>query len=644
MPQKNVHASYSSWILSFTIDVEPYDDQLQVLYQEIEQFHSAFHDLADRRRIHGQKRSNWTEHDTFVSKIRDEISTLIAQELQQFMQEYYIMKRLLDDINLLGTKIVDRNRRSLFPFIGTALSNLFGTLSESDLKNVKNAISRLRQSDNQIVHVVRESLSLLNVTHAGVKENRETINRLIQTSETFHKELNVLLGEVTDIVIPELEYVHLVTRVHDIFHIVHSSIKLTIRSLDNIQKQLTDALSGTLSLSVCTPTDLLNSFQTITRKLPSNMQLPFDLQNQEMLSYYKFIHPLIIPDNKKFYILVALPIVHSNSQLQVYKAITVPVPEPTLNLSAHYELESDLIAVSSEKSFYSFLNYEDISQCINTPFCHLANPLFQTEKYPSCIMSLFLTDSNKIIQNCKTILTKTKDFPIIKHFSENKWITSTNTDFEITINCDSDKTSPVVKRINSGVNFIELQDSCSAENQYFKIPRYEAGHSQKKISFEPKLNQNFNFSIWHYHDQLTEKFKQFQTSNKFNFSLLKQISDIPIEHLHYILDNINTMSNKEVPHEYYNHTANNIILIIIFISISIITMIITLLLVYVFKKRVLFDFARNAYAVASQIELADLGDGDVATSPKPEVSRALVLGKGEADSDPSADNAAEKTV
>lgn len=629
VPLKDVYASYSSWILSFTIDIEPYDDQLNVLYTEIEQFHSAFHDLADKRRIHAETRSNWTEHDTFVSKIRDEVSRLIAQELQQFMQEYYIMKRLMDDIDLLGSKIDKRNKRSLFPFIGTALSNLFGTLSESDLKNVKNALSRLRQSDTQIVHVVRESLSLLNVTHAGVKENRETINRLIQTSKHFHDEFNILLGEVTNIVIPELEYVHLVTRVHDIFHIVHSSIKLTIRSLDNVQKQLTDALSGTLSLSVCSPTDLVESLQTIARKLPSDMRLPFDLETQEMTAYYKFIHPLVIPDKNKFYILAALPIVHSNSELQLFETVSVPIPQPKLNLSAHYNLESDLIAVTSDKMYYSFVNKNDISTCIHTPFCHMSNPLFATKNYPSCIMSLFLTDPDLITQNCKTVFRQLTNVPIVKHFSENKWISTATTPFDVKIICDEISN---IKRLTPGVNFIELPDSCSAESEYFKIPRYEIGNSERKNIVEPKLNIDLNFSIWDNQGELIDKFKEFQKSNNFDYSMLKPLSDLPIQHLHYILDHINNVAKEPKITKNHGHTTNNIILICIFIMISIISIVISVSIVYTFKRRILFNVVRN-YAVASQIELADLEDSETATSPKSEASGACAVTNSEENTD-----------
>ena len=48
-----------------------------------------------------------------------------------------------------------RQRPSLLPFIGSALSFLFGTVSESDLSSIRNNVKLLSQNQNKLFHVVK---------------------------------------------------------------------------------------------------------------------------------------------------------------------------------------------------------------------------------------------------------------------------------------------------------------------------------------------------------------------------------------------------------------------------------------------------------------------------------------------------------
>ena len=114
--------------------------------------------------------------------------------------------------------------------------------------------------------------------------------------------------------------------------------------------------------------------------------------------------------------------------------------------------------------------------------------------------------------------------------------------------------------------------------------------------------------------------------------MLKPLSDLPIQHLHYILDHINNVAKEPKITKNHGHTTNNIILICIFIMISIISIVISVSIVYTFKRRILFNVVRN-YAVASQIELADLEDSETATSPKSEASGACAVTNSEENTD-----------
>ena len=59
------------------------------------------------------------------------------------------------------------------------MSTLFGTISESDLDNINENINILAKNQEQIVHDLDMSLSVLNMTRIQVSENRRSIMDLI---------------------------------------------------------------------------------------------------------------------------------------------------------------------------------------------------------------------------------------------------------------------------------------------------------------------------------------------------------------------------------------------------------------------------------------------------------------------------------
>ena len=72
-----------------------------------------------------------------------------------------------------------RSRRSMLPIVGSALSYLFGVTSEDDLRVISRALGRLTNTQGQLLHVMEDSISMINVTRRAVSDNRHKINELI---------------------------------------------------------------------------------------------------------------------------------------------------------------------------------------------------------------------------------------------------------------------------------------------------------------------------------------------------------------------------------------------------------------------------------------------------------------------------------
>ena len=90
------------------------------------------------------------------------------------------LKSLLNSITRMYTQEpISRSKRSLLPWGGDLLNALFGTATESDLECLQKQISNLAVYQNDLVHVVENSLSMLNKTNTLASQNRHAINNLV---------------------------------------------------------------------------------------------------------------------------------------------------------------------------------------------------------------------------------------------------------------------------------------------------------------------------------------------------------------------------------------------------------------------------------------------------------------------------------
>ena len=95
------------------------------------------------------------------------------EELDQMIEDYSSLQSEISEVVEMGKELRKlestpgnfRKKRSLIPLIGRLTSFLFGTVSEGDLNSVKRNIHRLSNNQNRLVHVLNESLTLMNISH-----------------------------------------------------------------------------------------------------------------------------------------------------------------------------------------------------------------------------------------------------------------------------------------------------------------------------------------------------------------------------------------------------------------------------------------------------------------------------------------------
>ena len=177
-------------------------------------------------------------------------------------------------INLLNSNQLQTStqcKRSLLPFLGTALSWLTGTATTKDIHSIKTRINQLiatqTSQHSTLVHIV----SILNVTRYATQVNRHSINNLIDAICTTSQDINNLYNLTTSLA-ASINFNQMVLHIRSVFANLQDSPSPTFRQFPHTPwHTLMPATSGILSPHVLPVTDLQKMLQHIADILTSNL-------------------------------------------------------------------------------------------------------------------------------------------------------------------------------------------------------------------------------------------------------------------------------------------------------------------------------------------------------------------------------------
>ena len=148
------------WLVTFVQDLRPFQYFLIKLSHDIGQAANITDLIID----HFTGRS----YGRFVGTIKSLRKEVLQDTHACIIQSY-------SDYRSLGSS----DKQSLLPFVGQAFSFLFGTVSEADTENISHGQADLYSNQQDIVHVLEEQMSILNVSRVQIAENRQAIYLVI---------------------------------------------------------------------------------------------------------------------------------------------------------------------------------------------------------------------------------------------------------------------------------------------------------------------------------------------------------------------------------------------------------------------------------------------------------------------------------
>ena len=367
----------SKWIFSFVTDLTAYQGYLEGLRKTLERVDSDMKQVLIGYSVHGMP-----EHSKLYEGQRREIASLrsLYTRARNELKEILMIQR---------AESSPRIKRALIPLLGKVLSSLTGTLTKHDLKKVYQHIDALAGNQEQIVHVLNDTLTIFNVTRVEVRRNRHAIRSLTEMMRNMERRMIKVtmetrrhINNLNFFLITYLQTELMVTELRE-------SVEKAMFYMDDVKMGLNQLSLGHLAPTVITPGELKRILTGIQSQIPNHLTLP--APTEDIWYYYKTLTCATLIKDQQFVTLVNLPLLELNSLFEVYQIHNIPVPYLDTKMTAKYELETTTIAVNAPRTQYILLTETDLARCSNpaTNFCTLRSPVYDFAGTELCVVALF---------------------------------------------------------------------------------------------------------------------------------------------------------------------------------------------------------------------------------------------------------------
>ena len=653
IPSNNFYSTYSMWALSLTVDLEPHYSQLhhindtltqlkQQVIQELDNKKTKLLQTNTHVRTESEPGSNPIFYSTrtlnrtvkvgLSSELMSTKRSLVSKiDTFKLSTDFTLvqLEGMLDNVKAIYTQDSQsrQKRSSLLPWGGDLLKSLFGTATDSDLVGLKKQLSNLAVNQNALVHVVENSLSIVNKTNTIAVENRHLTNTLVADLEYLSNKFETL--RITALNYRRLTNIrnHLTSQVDIIIRSVAQTLENSQLTINRLTTDLNIALRGELSTNLLKHNELRKILTEISERIPQSLTVK-DYEGNQVMWYYKHLPVTIIPDSSRIHIITVIPLIPVESLFTLYRVVSLPLPVPNSNQSSELILEGTHFAVSNRGTTYVILDEDELMKCSKSDmsYCPLHRAAMNIARMPSCLSNLYAKDYMKIKRDCPVKVSDSKQFPMFRHLTKGKWMVATRERMTIHPRCDTnaDVINPVT--VEPPVQIIELKSSCTGYSEFATLPPYfyKASADDDVHSYG---HLNIGLSMTHISELNASDYNfDFQLSNPLPLQskALSEVDPIDITFLKSKLDKIS--GNKVIVWSsdgFYTIMGSVGALAVIFVIITIIY------IIYRYRKK----SNNNSVNIRKNVKVNY--NNDVASVDQGRVSFACVGNAASLDGDPS---------
>ena len=493
----------SHWSVTFVHDLRPFQNLISQIKSDL-----ARTDEIVKTITNFYKRSNLTGYvETFES---------LHVEIDLLTDTYKSVYENFDEYQSLSVDS-ERGKRSLIPIIGQLMSTLFGTVSENELDNINRNIKALASNQQQIIHDLDVSLSVLNLTRMQVSENRRSIMDLIIIVQKLDSKIRQLKQTFEQKFVRLEQFIHTYLQ----FKMILDEIRLTTQDavfyLENLKSELNMLSMHHLSTNTISPKDLKKLLTDVESKLPNNFELSKS-PRKDIWYFYKTLTCITYLEDNEIRVVLKIPLINTREEYEIYRIHNLPLPMHRVlpnqtDILLKYSLETEILMISKDKAKFSLLSESAFQMCnsYHFQFCNPETAFYQTNVNKFCVIALFRQNAHDIKTFCKQMVVLDQKLPTTNYLSYGIWIVVTDKPLTFTLNCQSYEPKIGDIKIAPPFGIIKLNNTCKASNKYLQLPEYFGKHSHFERS-DPlqvllKLHNISQFSIWNDSKAEFEKFR-----------------------------------------------------------------------------------------------------------------------------------------
>ena len=499
IPAGKTYPSYSSWAVTISVNIAPYRIQIRNLVTTARSLSvtAGNLDLQARPKVGAFNAStNVTENEisTALKPLQEVANSLVTEVDDLSLTFSDLLYPQSDQTPNPSFSRRRRIRRGLINGIGKAMSYLFGTATEGEIKHLTNNVQLLNRKDIALAHKFNGTLQMVNATRLATTQNRAALNAVNTTIRKMTSSWANLQKSVDN----DRNAAHIALEMSvltaDILQVTQS-VRRLYAALYTISDQLALAQIGSLHKSLLSRRDFTRLLRRIDKSLPPNFALPYDASDSQQ--YIKIARTKLVEVANSYHVLFYIPLLHTLHAFDIYRFFPYQVPLHNHNVSLSYShSEPNYLLMSENRQHFIQPDQSEIEPCIlaKLPYCSLHEPAYSTADTNSCIVALFRRDTTAIISYCPTTIQPSNDAPKSYYLTSGQWLIISKPPVPITIFCASSQKSTQYV-IQKQVDIITLEIECSASSDSFYLPPYYASESHLELPPLSSLEFTANISV-----------------------------------------------------------------------------------------------------------------------------------------------------
>lgn len=517
-----ISSNHARWLVTFIHDLRPYEVFIDKINKDLQVTHDVMTAMTDWYR-----QFNYTGYVFTYESLHEEIGML--NDTYQSVKDNFIDYKSLKSGH-------ERHKRSLLPIIGQAMSFLFGTVSDLDLENIQRSIGNLARNQENIIHNLEESMTILNLSRIQIAENRRAIMDLVECVLRLDDKVKELETLVQSRFARLEQFISTYFQFKLILDEIRQSSQNAILYLENLRVELNMLSLNHLSPSTISPRSLRKLLLEIRNKLPSSMKLPADPVT-DIWYFYNTLSCTAYLDGHKILIVLSIPLLDRKETYEVYKIHNLPLPMHNMtatdgkdiSMIAKYDLQFDSFMINADRTKYALLSSTEYRAC-NNRYIHFCNPksaIYPVNLSKSCVIALFLRHTENIKQNCKSIVYFDSRLPTAQYIHSGIWVVATYKMLKFTIVCEDQSTAQGDVIVHPPLGIVKLSTTCWASNDYLTLPPFYEIKAESQVTDTwgslLQLKNITRFSLWQNFSSTFPKLPSLEIPDK-----LKNLREIPM--------------------------------------------------------------------------------------------------------------------